>query len=171
MTTDTNPVGRPLKFKSVEELQSRIDEYFSECDRDEDTRTWEHGEPFEHEGKELCMECKMSFSDSYGFPSRGCILVDGELKERERYTITGLALALDTTRETLLDYEKRDEFSDTIKKAKLRVENQYEKSLQESGRSGDIFALKNFNWKDNKGIDHTSGGEPIKVTFDSTFNK
>ena len=27
-----NPNGRPLAFKSVEELQSKIDEYFDFCD-------------------------------------------------------------------------------------------------------------------------------------------
>ena len=30
--SDTPKVGRPLKFKTVEELQSAIDDYFAECD-------------------------------------------------------------------------------------------------------------------------------------------
>lgn len=67
---------------------------------------------------------------------------------KEEWTITGLALALDTSRETLLDYEDKEEFSDTVKKAKLMVENSYELDLKKSGRTGTIFALKNFNWKD-----------------------
>ena len=30
--SDKNPVGRPLKYKTVEELQAAIDEYFAFCD-------------------------------------------------------------------------------------------------------------------------------------------
>ena len=67
---------------------------------------------------------------------------------KDEWTITGLALALDTYRQTLCNYEEKDEFLDTIKKAKLRVENGYEIDLKKSGRTGTIFALKNFDWKD-----------------------
>lgn len=71
----------------------------------------------------------------------------------EEITITGLALALDTDRKTLINYENRDEFFYTIKKAKTRVELSYEKSLRKNGRTGDIFALKNFGWQDKQEID------------------
>jgi len=75
---------------------------------------------------------------------------------KDEWTITGLAIALDTSRQTLLEYEgevygkgtKSKDFIDTIKKAKLLVENGYEIDLKKSGRSGTIFALKNFDWKD-----------------------
>jgi hypothetical protein len=67
---------------------------------------------------------------------------------KDEWTITGLALALDTYRQTLVNYEEKDEFVDTIKKAKQRVENGYEIDLKKYGRSGTIFALKNFDWKD-----------------------
>ena len=43
----------------------------------------------------------------------------------EYYTITGLADYLDTDRITLVRYENRDEFSNTIKKAKRKVEKQF----------------------------------------------
>lgn len=69
---------------------------------------------------------------------------------KEPYTITGLALALDTTRETLLDYEGKDVYSDTIKKAKQRCHNYAEKYLY-TGKNvtGAIFNLKNnYGWKD-----------------------
>ena len=60
---------KPLKFKSVEELQEKIDNYFNAMD------------------------------------------------EQERpYTISGLALFLDTSRRTLLNYEKRQEYFHTIKR-------------------------------------------------------
>lgn len=73
------------------------------------------------------------------------------------YTITGLALALDTNRETLCNYEERDEFFDTIKRAKMRVEEFYEGRLVHPGPTGSIFALKNFGWKDNQ----TVSGDPL----------
>jgi len=81
-------------------------------------------------------------------------------------TITGLALALDTTRETLMDYQNDDEFSDTIKRAKLRIENAYELRLILNGRSGDIFALKNFGWKDKQEIEADVGITEIRVELE-----
>ncbi len=52
----SNPVGRPLKFQTVEELQAAIDGFFKECDQ-----------------------------------------------KQKPYTITGLALALDTSRKLLCE--------------------------------------------------------------------
>ncbi len=74
---------------------------------------------------------------------------DADDKE-EPYTITGLALALDTTRKTLCEYQHDDEFSNTIKKAKARVENYAEKRLFTGQPTGPIFALKNFGWADQQ---------------------
>lgn len=74
-----HPGGRPLKFKSVEELQIKIDAYFNECD-----------------------------------------------ETGEFYTVSGLAYALETDRITLIRYENRDEFSNTIKNAKQKIEKQFE---------------------------------------------
>lgn len=114
------PVGKPLKFKTPEELKEKIDKYFKETDQSE-------------------------------------------------WTITGLAMALDTSRQTLLEYEgevegreKNEEYADAVKKAKLKVENGYEIDLKKSGRSGTIFALKNFDWKDKTETDHTSKGEKLE---------
>jgi hypothetical protein len=72
-----------------------------------------------------------------------------------RWTITGLALALDTDRQTLINYSNREEYFDTINKAKLMVENAYEIDLREKGHAGNIFALKNFGWKDKTEVDAT----------------
>ncbi|KXK66847.1 hypothetical protein, partial [Christensenella minuta] len=36
------------------------------------------------------------------------------------------------------------------KKAKLKIENAYEKRLIGRGNGGDIFALKQFGWKDKQ---------------------
>lgn len=115
--------GRPLKFKSVEELQQKIDNYFASCDENE-----------------------------------------------EPITITGLALALDTTRETLCDYGEKDEYSDTVKKAKLRVQHAYEKRLVKRGNGGDIFALKNFGWTDKSEVESTLNIKQALVKFSDDSN-
>lgn len=79
----------------------------------------------------------------------------------DEWLITGLALYLDTFRDVLMDYERRDEFSNAVKRAKLKVESSYEKSLRKNGRAGDIFGLKNFGWRDKTEQDITSKGEAI----------
>lgn len=86
-------------------------------------------------------------------------------EDNEPVTITGLALALDTTRETLCDYEDKDLFSDAIKKAKLKVQNAYEKRLIKRGNAGDIFALKNFGWVDKTEVDNTVKIKAALVEF------
>ena len=84
-------------------------------------------------------------------------------KKKQPYTITGLALALDTTRETLLEYEgevegreKSEEYADTIKTAKLRCQNYAERMLYQIRAAGPIFALKNYGWKDNQSVELTT---------------
>lgn len=78
-------------------------------------------------------------------------------EKEEPYTVTGLCIALDITRETLKEYLKQEEFSDTIKKAKIKVENYLEKKLITDGNTtGIIFNLKNnFNWSDKQQIEHS----------------
>lgn len=99
------PGGRPKSYNQVEKMKTKIDNYFNECN-----------------------------------------------KNQEPYTITGLCIALDICRDTLSEYMKQDEFSDTIKKAKLKVENYLEKHLiTDTSTSGIIFNLKNnFGWKDKQ---------------------
>lgn len=66
-------------------------------------------------------------------------------------TITGICIRLETTRQTLMDYERKDEFADTVKRLKLHAENYAEETLyNKNGRAvvGAIFALKNFGWSD-----------------------
>lgn len=75
----------------------------------------------------------------------------------EPYTVTGLGMALDMSRQDLINYSNKDEFFDTIKKAKLRVENYLEKRLiNDSSTTGIIFNLKNnYGWKDKQEIEHS----------------
>lgn len=73
------------------------------------------------------------------------------------YTITGLALALDTTRLTLVHYEGKEGYINAVKRAKTMIENDYEISLRQKGRAGEIFGLKNFGWSDRQEIDIPTG--------------
>ena len=66
-------------------------------------------------------------------------------------TITGLALALGTTRQTIQEYSNNYEtkFHDVMKKIKQIVENYAEEALYSQGKTtGAIFFLKNFGWTD-----------------------
>ncbi len=64
-------------------------------------------------------------------------------------TITGLTLHLGfCEKKSLYDYEKKDKFIHSIKRARLMVEQGYEEALLSKGSTGAIFALKNFGWKD-----------------------
>lgn len=76
---------------------------------------------------------------------------------KEDWTITGLALSLNTSRRTLLNYDKREgseDLSDLIDWARDKVENSYELDLKRHGRTGTIFALKNFDWKDKTEVEN-----------------
>lgn len=82
-------------------------------------------------------------------------------------TITGLCLYLGfESRQSFYAYEQKPEFSYTIKKARLFIENEYEEMLQAGNVAGAIFALKNFGWTDKQEIDQKtehSGG--IDITW------
>ena len=85
-------------------------------------------------------------------------------KTGEPLTITGLALALDTYREVLINYQERDEFTDTIKKAKQKIENFAEKKLYDKDvpTTGVIFNLKNnYGWVDKQELDANVNGEIV----------
>jgi hypothetical protein len=80
-----------------------------------------------------------------------------------KITLTGLALHLGfESRQSVYDYEKKGEFSYTIKKARLRVENYYELELLGDHTSGAIFALKNFGWADNQNVNVKTENMPFK---------
>lgn len=78
-------------------------------------------------------------------------------------TISGLCYYLGfESRQSFYDYEKNEQFSYTIKRARLRIETLYEENLQSPSCTGSIFALKNFGWIDSQAVDHTSGGKEMK---------
>ena len=78
------------------------------------------------------------------------------IQEKEPFTVTGLCLALDLDRSTLIDYARRPAFTNTIKQAKMRIENFCEKELfsNKPNTTGVIFNLKhNFRWSDRSSIE------------------
>jgi len=80
-------------------------------------------------------------------------------EEKRPYTIAGLAYDLGfADRNALTEYEKRDEFSSTVKRARMRVERQRSERLVsgEGNVTGMIFDLKNnFGWKDKQELEHS----------------
>lgn len=68
-------------------------------------------------------------------------------------TISGLAYHLGfESRQSFYDYESREGFSYTIKRARTKIEIHYEEKLQGTTPTGPIFALKNLGWKDRSEI-------------------
>ena len=128
-----NEVGRPLKFKTVEELQKSIDEYFAFCDA-RGKKVWDD-------------EKQKEFMESWPAP----------------YTMHGLARALGLSRQALMEYSHREQFGDTIKEARDKVAEDVETRLMDGkAQAGAIFNLKNnFGWRDEFHNDVTSGGKPI----------
>lgn len=79
---------------------------------------------------------------------------DNSVKEKFRPTITGLALYLGfSSRQSIYDYAKNTEYSYSIKRAILVIENEYEILLTGNNVSGVIFALKNMDWTDKQELD------------------
>lgn len=80
------------------------------------------------------------------------------------YTVTGMAYFLNTCRETLVDYGEKEEFSDTIKRAKMKIQTDYEERAL-TMTSHPIFSMftlaNNFGWKNKSEQDITTNGEKI----------
>lgn len=80
------------------------------------------------------------------------------------YTICGLANALDMDRVTLLEYQKDDDYSNTIKRAKMKCQ-QYAEEYLFTGKNaaGVIFNLKNnYSWRDKNETELTGkDGSPL----------
>lgn len=126
-----NKGGRPPFYNTAEEMQKVIDEYFESC-----------------KGEMRYDDNGLVYRDKYGLP----IFFDVKPP-----TITGLALALGfTSRQALLNYQAKDEFVDTIMRAKAKVEQYAEERLfDKDGANGAKFSLaNNFDgWKEKKEIE------------------
>jgi len=101
-------------YKTVEEMQYKIDEYFEN-------------------------------QDLFGKP----------------YTITGLALHLGFSgRQGLFEYKAKKQFTDTIARARTKVESYAESRLfDRDGARGAEFTLRcNYKWRDTETTDDKSDG-------------
>lgn len=75
-------------------------------------------------------------------------VINGVGVEVPDITITDLVIYLGfADRTSFYDYEKKEEFAYTIKRARSFIEREYE-SLLKVNSTGAIFALKNFGWTD-----------------------
>ena len=75
-------------------------------------------------------------------------------------TITGLCYYIGfESRQSFYDYEKKPEFSYTVKRARLFIEQEYEEQLSVGNTVGAIFALKNMGWRDKteQDVKHSGG--------------
>ena len=137
-----NKVGRPATYKTVEEMQVRIDAYFNSC----------YGEYVRDDEGNL-------ETDKHGFPV---------MTKPRPLTITGLALALGFSgRQALLNYEDKPEFMDTIKRAKSRIEQYAEERLfDKDGVNGAKFNLSNNfkGWSEKQQIDSNVNLGPVVFT-------
>lgn len=88
-----------------------------------------------------------------------------EKTEIAKWTITGLTLFLGfCDRQSLYDYQKKEEFTGIIKKCRLMVEMAYEEKLSSKDVTGAIFALKNMGWKDKSEVDNNHAGA-VQLVF------
>ena len=110
--------GRPPYYTTKEEMQVLIDKYFEEA---------KGRILLDNEGKPMLYKGDPIYVESYPL------------------TITGLALALGfTTRQSLLNYQDKKEFVDTLTRAKLIVENYANMRLYDKeGVNGAKFSLSN----------------------------
>lgn len=132
MAKSRRTAGQPAYFETPEALQQKIDEYFE----------WIRGEI--DESVSISRDGDLEQERSW-------------IREPESPTITGLCYFLGfESRQSFHDYGKRDKFSYTIKRARLRIESEYEKMGQSAKSAAfHIFALKNLGWQDKQIVDQT----------------
>lgn len=134
--------GRPPAYKSASEMQILIDKYFLDCE----------GILYKD------MDGEVAF-DKYGKP----IILGAK-----PLTITGLALALGfNSRLSLLNYQDKDEFVNTVTRAKAKVEAYAEARLYDrDGSNGAKFSLANNfkDWREKRETEFTGkDGGPIEL--------
>lgn len=139
---EKNVGGRPLKY-APDDFSKRINRYFNSISYYEEVLN-DAGEP--------------------------AIDIDGEKIIKVVYatppSILGMCLSIGINRETLLEYSNREQFADTIKQAKAKVEQYLADQLNRTTQvAGIIFNLKNnFGWKDVQTVENTGpNGGPLLI--------
>lgn len=124
--------GRGPAYRDPAEMERAIDAYFRDCEGE--ILRGEDGEPvLDRGGKPLVVNAHPP-------------------------TVSGLALALGfSSRQSLLNYQGKPGFAETVRRARLRVEDYCEGRLYDKdGRQGAEFALRhNFSW-----LEPEDTGEP-----------
>ena len=117
--------GRPLIYKNKEELQKAIDEYFEECKK--------HKSNIILKGMDTQIE------------------IDDPLIP----TIAGLAYHLNIDRQTVYNYKNRDEYFDTITRARDYIISRIEtKCVNSDGNiSGTLFIAQNYGYATKQEIE------------------
>ncbi len=123
-------IGRPKLYNTAEEMQEKIDAYFLSCFR--------------------------PLFDKNGNPVINPLTQKFYLEQYKPFTMSGLANALDMSRQSLLNYSKDEDFFDTIERARRKVEVYTEEKLfQKETCNGSKFSLSNnFGWSEKQEIDH-----------------
>ncbi|TDX78618.1 DNA-packaging protein gp3 [Rathayibacter sp. PhB151] len=146
--SDKHAGGRPLKFETVDALDLAIQAYFDKQDPHVETHRVVSGRKTNGETM---------------FEERSI------MTDQKPYTISGLARALGLTRQSILNYQAREKFFDSILGAKQRCEEYAEAQLFSAYSNGAKFFLinnykgKHQDWSDKHAIDHTSGDMPIPL--------
>jgi hypothetical protein len=134
-----NKGGRPPAYSTPEEMQAVIDRYFEDC-----------------KGEVLRDDAGLPIYDK-----RGNIVLIHEMPP----TVTGLALALGfNSRTSLLNYQDKVEFMDTVTRAKARCEQYAEIRLYDKdGSNGAKFSLSNNfkGWADKTELELSGEGLTI----------
>lgn len=149
--TVKNKGGRPRAFKTDEELQEKINDYFDSITLDQPKMGKKFiGYGTDQEGNKIEKYEEVPIIDNRGRPVMETIWY-------EHPTVGGLCEHLDITRQTLWEYEQNSQYTDTIKMAKGRIERYLENELyREKGHVGLIFNLKNnFKWVDKHEVDQS----------------
>lgn len=134
--------GRPPMYETAEQMQIVIDRYFDSC------------------GQQYLRDDNgdIVLSEKTGRP-----MVIGEKVP----TVTGLALALGfSCRQALINYQAKEEFVDTVTRAKSRIEEYVESRLfDRDGVQGAKFSLKNNfkGWSEAGSAENTGDNSGIQA--------
>lgn len=158
------PIGRPLKFDDPKKLQQQVQAYFDSC----------FSRAYDQFGNPIIDKAHPDYTKEKP------IYV---MRQTKPFTVAGLAVFLDTSRQTLVDYSKESHFPDyvdeatklelidTIKRAKEQIYAYTEERLFVPGlATGAIFSLKN-NYSDEWKDKHEIGGDGTIIVKSVRYNE
>jgi len=137
-------MARRLTFKDAGEMQNYIYRYFEDCKKNRE--------------RVLIIEALEKSDKKEDIPKEN----DDRCTDDMHPTISGLSLVLGLTRQSLINYEKKEEFFYTIEEAKQRIESYSEQKLFLNNSNGVQFSLtNNFNWRNRQDV-RLDGGLALK---------